>query len=105
MGWSRTTSTLVLQREIGRNMRGGAIHPTAPLSMGSVLITAGVSPFDRGRNRGEEGTQMPNFVFLTALTAYQLVANPLAGLQDEFTPYPSSTFLLLLAPTPAPHHP
>src|SRR5258708_29530570 len=95
MGWSRTTSTLVLQREIGRNMRGGAIHPTAPLSMGSVLITAGVSPLDRERNRGEGGRTMPNFFFSTALTANQLWANPLAGWQYEWTPYPCSILLII----------
>src|SRR5258708_35603591 len=95
MGWYRTTSTLVLQREIGRNMRGGAIHPTAPLSMGSVLITAGVGPFDRERDRGGEGRPMPNFCFSTALHADQLGANPLAGWQYEWTPYPCSIILLI----------
>ncbi len=40
---------------------------------------------------------MPNFVFSTALTANQLGANPLAGWQYEWTPYPCSIILLIRA--------
>lgn len=42
---------------------------------------------------------MPNFVFSTALTANQLGANPLAGWQYEWTPYPCSILLLIRATT------
>jgi len=38
---------------------------------------------------------MPNFPFSTALTANQLGANPLAGWQYEWTPYPCSIIMLI----------
>ena len=95
MGRSHTISTPALQRAGALNIHGGVTHHIVPLSLVSVLITVGVSPFVQERNRGEEGKTMPNFPFSTALTANQLGANPLAGWQYEWTPYPCSIIVLI----------